>query len=509
MIEIELPDGTIAEFPDGTPDETISSVLSKQFGGAQPQTEKPAEESRGLFRRVDDFVRGGADMLTFGLADEFSAKMGDVTGIGGEAGAYDKNLAAQRQRDSQGGVERLAGQLAGAVAIPGAAARTVGGAALQGAAMGGAYGFGSGEGDATERAKSAALGAATGGAVGGAVRGVTNAIANRAARATIPTTEALKAAGNKAYKAAEDAGAIIKAGRTARLTQSVKDDLAEFGYDTALHPGVGAVLRRLEDLEGSNVTVKGLDIVRRVAANAAKDYNNPSQQALAAKVIDHIDDFMADIKPADILAGDGKKAANEFLKARSLWTRMKKAESVDTAALRAELRAAASGSGANADNALRQNVNRLLSSPKASRGMSKVEKKAAERVVRGTVGQNLLRLGGKAAPTGIVSGGGGAATGALIGSFLGGPAGAAVGAVALPAAGKVSQILGDRATARNAEALSEIIRSGGYTAKQLAEMARRGLIPAIQGVSKADVLDRAIRQPVALSASALAERARR
>lgn len=41
MIEVELPDGTIAEFPDGTPNDVIQRVLSQQFGGPQQPEAAP------------------------------------------------------------------------------------------------------------------------------------------------------------------------------------------------------------------------------------------------------------------------------------------------------------------------------------------------------------------------------------------------------------------------------------------------------------------------------------
>ena len=31
MIEVDLPDGSVAEFPDGTPPETIKAALQKRF----------------------------------------------------------------------------------------------------------------------------------------------------------------------------------------------------------------------------------------------------------------------------------------------------------------------------------------------------------------------------------------------------------------------------------------------------------------------------------------------
>ena len=33
MIEVEAPDGTIVEFPDGTAPETVKQVMTKHFGG--------------------------------------------------------------------------------------------------------------------------------------------------------------------------------------------------------------------------------------------------------------------------------------------------------------------------------------------------------------------------------------------------------------------------------------------------------------------------------------------
>lgn len=483
------------------------SGMSNKLGDAQieslPQTRydalspggKAMAVARGAGRMADDFVRGTADMLTFGLADEFAAKAGDLTGIGGEAGNYEKNLADQRRRDSEGGASRFAGQLAGAVALPGAAAKSVGGAALQGAALGGAYGFGSGEGGALERAKSMGGGALVGGAAGGLVRGAANAIERRMAGKVIPTDEELGLYASKAYKAAEDAGVIIKPESTQRLTSSIKKQLAEDGFDTALHPGVMAVLNRLDGLEGQNTTLKGMDIIRRVASNAAGDVTRPDQQRLVSTMINKIDDFIGDLKPNDVLAGNSKEAANQMLRARSLWTRMKKAEKIDTAILKAERRAASTGSGGNADNAMRQNVRAILDNPRLARGMSAAEKKAAERVVRGTLPQNALRLAGKLAPTGVVSG----TLSSAAGYGLAGPVG-----IGLPVLGAGAKAIADHMTVRNVERLSQLIRSGGLTARQVAEFIQQGVIPAPVGFKAIEAAAQAGQMPMSRIGAELA-----
>lgn len=476
---------------------TIDDVRNFKPQTAAPKTGR-LEEERGFFRRVDDAVRGTADMLTFGLADEISAGLGAATGIGGEAGDYEANLAAQRERDASGGAERFAGQLAGALILPGGSASTVGRAAASGAGMGAAYGFGSGEGGFTDRLTNAAVGGATGGAVGGAVRGVANALGTKAARSQIPTNEAIKGAANAAYKAADDAGVILKPQSTARLSQAVKADLAEFGYDPALQPGVAAVLNRLDGLEGQNVTLKGLDVIRRVAGNAARDFNNPSQQAAASKIIDKIDDFIADVGPDDVLAGNAKEAGNAMMKARSLWTRLRKSEKLDMALEKADRRAASTGSGGNTDNAIRQNVRSLIDNPKTASSMSKAERAAAEKVVRGSAGQNALRLAGKLSPQG---------NGLMAALGIGGTmANPMIGAVSL--GGMAAKSLADRATLKNAQALSELIRSGGLTAAQLAELMRRGEVAApvaIEAIERAQALINAPARRMAASQASEAQ----
>lgn len=50
MIEVELPDGSVAEFPEGTPRETILRVLRQRQGGAEPASARPA---RGSAPQID------------------------------------------------------------------------------------------------------------------------------------------------------------------------------------------------------------------------------------------------------------------------------------------------------------------------------------------------------------------------------------------------------------------------------------------------------------------------
>lgn len=455
----------------------------------------PASQMRRDLQGVDAFVRGAADVPTFGLADEISARAGAVTGVGGERGNYEGNLELQRAIDEQDEITnpgaRFAGQVAGSVVLPAGRARTALGAGAEGAALAGLYGFGSGEGGAEDRLVNAGKSAIAGFGVGSTFRKVANTLGNRAAAKTIQSNEQIRKQAETAYNKAEAAGVIFKPEGVKQLAHQIVADLADFGFDPALQPGVAAVIRRFQGLDGQNVTLKGLDVVRRVANNAAKVKDNPSQQEISRRIVDRIDDYIENVTEADVLMGNAKQGAAAMREAREAWGRFRRSQMVDTATARADLRAASTGSGGNADNATRQNVRRLIERP----GLKPNERAAAERVVRGTPTQNALRLAGKLAPTGVVSGvlSGGAGYG------LAGPLG-----IALPLAGAGAKALADRMTIKNVERLSQIIRSGGQTAKDLGNLARGGQLD-VPGVKRIENVAKALGMRVSELAAALRE----
>lgn len=215
-MEVELPDGTIVEFPEGTPPETIKSVLAKRFGGSTaPAEEAPQYAPNGVpmndaaKREIIAKARGGtltvspenagnaarvtslgetrmnqgpvaafmgnlAPGLTFGFADEIGAGISAMTG-----GDYNQTLenlrAVEANQMADNPKSAIAGQIAGAVAVPVAAAprgasmlRASAQNALTGMGLAGLYGFGTGEGGFVNRAQNALDAAPLGFALGGA-----------------------------------------------------------------------------------------------------------------------------------------------------------------------------------------------------------------------------------------------------------------------------------------------------------------------------------------------------
>jgi hypothetical protein len=223
MIEVELPDGSIAEFPDGTSSETIKSALQKRFGAPESQESKDARSelsaltqkaaggsNDGIMRNVDSAMRGAADTLTFGLSDELAAAGGALTGIGGERGQYSRNLRreriAQDQRDMADPIASTAGRVAGGIgggvglarnglSLTAAAANRGAGLAgtslasgVEGAILSGAQGFGSGEGGAENRLANAGEAAKWGFGIGVAAPAVVSGVTNAARRVISPLT---------------------------------------------------------------------------------------------------------------------------------------------------------------------------------------------------------------------------------------------------------------------------------------------------------------------------------
>lgn len=432
------------------------------------------EDKSGILNSIDAFGRGAADMATFGFADEMGA---GARWLGGKVlpwqsnVSYDEALKEVRGEDKAVAdahpVSSVAGSVAGALALPLPAAKTTMGAIGQGAALGGAYGFGSGEGGVENRLENLGYGAAAGGVAGGIGHKVANAFATRAARASLPTQEAIVDAGNAAYRAAEDAGVIFTPKAAETLRGRVVDKLADMGYDPALQPGAAAVVRRLEELQGQNFTLKGLDTIRKVASNGYMPMTQTgakSNNKAVTQIINMIDDLVDNPAADDILTGNAELGSQAISAARDFWSRQAKAERVQSAIRMAEDRASTTGSGANIDNAIRQNLNKIMKSP---RGFSQAEQDLLRTAARGTPARNALRLAGKFAPTGVISSvlSGGAGYG------LAGPAG-----LLLPVAGAGAKAASDALTKKSAQELVEVLLSG-QTAKEVGRLAQKGIGP--------------------------------
>lgn len=491
MTDVKLPDGTTLKFPDSMTPDDIKGVLRQKFGAPKAQEDdgrgantgmmQPEPRSFGdqLLRQGGLTIRNSVEGLAglpamVGNAVNSTANLG-IKGVNELAGtnipyfmkpsdAVSEGLTAMGLPQPETATERIVSYPSKALAgmgvttLAGKAAQAAPGA-ISGLAdlakglapqAGGAIGGGLAQGATAEVTDNPVLqflanlaGAAGGGALAGKL--------TQAPAAPIPSTKEVKAQAKIAFKAADDAEAIIKPAPLQKLTQDVIGDATDFGYLPTLHPRIGAVIQELERVNSTNITTKGMMTLRKVAQNAAKS-NDPAEQALGSQIINRIDDMMETLGPDDIVQGNIDDAASSWAKGRELWNQFRKSEKIDKALEKADRQAQKAGSGGNTDNALRQRISAILDNDKARRGFTKDEIATMEAIVKGSKVTNAARLLGKFSPT----------AGFLPAAFSAAayPLGGAP-AMLLPLGGMVAKGYADRSTRGAIEGLSELIRAGG------------------------------------------------
>jgi len=131
MIEAELPDGTILEFPDGTAPDVMQRVVKQRIGQAAPKEEKSMLGALGgaIGQGVGNVALGAQNLVGMGLE-----KLG-----ADQAGQWLQKDAAQGKAKLQGEIQpyeeqypmtvgggRLAGEVIGTLPVGGALAKGVG-----------------------------------------------------------------------------------------------------------------------------------------------------------------------------------------------------------------------------------------------------------------------------------------------------------------------------------------------------------------------------------------------
>lgn len=221
------------------------------------------------------------------------------------------------------------------------------------------------------------------------------------------------------------------------------------------------MVQEIQNIKGSEMSLSELDQLRQVINRDVSSSADPAERFFGQKMVDNIDEFIDANGGGDVMSA--ARAAN---------AKFRKAEKLLTVVEKGERRAASTGSGGNVDNAVRQNIRGLLDNPRQSKFYTPAEKAAMEKVVRGTKGQNAMRLAGKLSPQG-----GGLMTalgvgGAMVNPMLGIPAllgtGAKMSADAMTR-GNVDELLrlvtGSQATKRamtpaQKKAMENMLRAG-------------------------------------------------
>lgn len=303
-----------------------------------------------------------------------------------------------------------------------------------------------------------------------------------------PSAEALKKAGSRGYDAVRDMGVDYRSDAVRDLAGTVRAELEQDGISGELAPKTFSILAKLENPPaGSVAPLSGLEAARRTFRNAAKDFNNPTEQLAAERAMGRLEGFVQAGDPASLMArpaaaeggefflnGSGraaqtvspadvaaaKEAGRKLAEARANYAAGKRSDLLKGRSDSAELKAVVANSGQNIDNRIRSVAEWVVDPTHKERraGFSKGELKLIEGVARGNFGRNTLRYVGN-----LLGGGGGLGTafvgsaGALTGASLGGPMGLAAG-IGLPAVGFAAKKTGNALTRRALRKADEAVR---------------------------------------------------
>jgi hypothetical protein len=360
-------------------------------------------------------------------------------------------------------------------------------AAGVGAGLGGASAFENTPGDLNNRGQAALGGAGVGAAVGGTLtplielgtRGATAAY-NAArgvppANAAVPTNDVLHDQARNLYQAVENSGVQLTPQAMQRLAADVAQEAQQFGYHPTLQPGVGAVMDQVRDLAQNGGSARDLMTLSRIASRAGDAAgDNESQRALAGIIQRRIDAFLPTVTPQEVVAGNAAQAAQDWQGADSLWARYAKSADLDERLLKANVQAAATGSGGNEDNLIRQQFAQILKNANTRAMYSPDELAQMDRVVRGAPGQNFVRLLGKLSPQGN----------GLMGALMG-AASVSNPLASLPfLAGAAARPINQRITVGAANELSDLIRAGGQRGLLQALLNQNATSAAINAISQ-------------------------
>jgi hypothetical protein len=462
----EQQEATVEEIAQSLGQQAPESQQSQDLRGElSAMTQNPARGQYEMLPAWQKPIVAGSDILqTF--ANGATMGFGDKAVAGARSLATGNDYAselAEARRQTTGARNRsggagLASEISGAIAAPVALAGkglTLAGrggtAAMTGAkglaarsalmgAEGAGYGAVTAAGNDQDIGTGAMLGAASG--VGGNILGEGIAagvgkVAGWFNKKPSPPMGMDKLAANKeaAYKLSEKAGVIIKPEGMKHLADKVEADLANFGYDPDLHPGAKVALKKITEKLGQNVTLKGLDTIRKTAGNAYVQ-GNKSNNAAVSKIIQHIDDLIESNDP-NLMAGLDTAVGTKALKiAREYAKRSFKMEKANNLILKGNQMADRNITDTRVKSVKSQlaKINDPFSS--WGRGFTTAEKAAAAKASKYTPAQRALHGasvlnpfgGGKLSAAGhLVTAGGLAATGNLPGLALqaaGGVAGA-------------------------------------------------------------------------------------
>lgn len=233
------------------------------------------------------------------------------------------------------------------------------------------------------------------------------------------------------FKDSEAQGLAVSDSSYKSFATNLRATIENEGLDKDLTPSSNAALNRISaEIDTGPMTLEKINTLRKVIG-AAGGSTAPADRRLASKMKEGLDDYLDNLDPnVDIIAGNAS-AVDSLKTARKLWTRLSKAEKIESLINRADL------SASDKATAIRQEFRTLAKNPKRMRQFTPEEQFQINKIVKGGPVMKTLELLGSFAPTDLrgvgqvtAAGMGGGATGAATAALGGGAAKFAAGKLA-------------------------------------------------------------------------------
>lgn len=220
-----------------------------------------------------------------------------------------------------------------------------------------------------------------------------------------PSVSQLRADATTAYNAAHNSGVVTSAPSYDQMLADLNAKLAARGIDPTLHPNSTAVVKRLNDSAGTPMTFQQIDTQRRIAGHGIDaSALNKGDKSMSRLIQDHIDDYVDNLKPADLVGGTNpQQAAADLNNARDLYSRSAKATTIQNLIDKAGVNGS-NYTASGLENSLRVQFRKLANNDRGMARFSQAEQAAIKRVATGgspASMNNALRYLGKFSPQGF------------------------------------------------------------------------------------------------------------
>ena len=291
------------------------------------------------------------------------------------------------------------------------------------------------------------------GGVGAGVFGVP-----KRASYSAPSIERLFDAARQDYQHPDVTNLRLSVPALERLSDSIWSDLYARSFRQPDAPRVHGILQDMKvplnaaGNPASEAAIADIQTARKRLGRVAGEFANPTEQEAARHAIRGIDDYFKSGVPAgDVISGDAAAAARRLSDATKNWSAAEHGQTIAESLTAAERRAASTYSGGNLDNAIRQNIRRILDNPKRRRGYTPEQIEQMDRIVEGTKIGNAARKWSRI-------GGGGGGLGTVMASEAGAHMLGPAGRVGIPLVGHGLRAVGEASTSRQAEKLNQMVR---------------------------------------------------